>query len=95
MELIKEVGASTIRLAHYQHSQYFYELCNKAGMVVWAEIPFISIFMDKEESYHDTINQMTELIAQNYNHPSICFWELAMRLPWVVNQKPFTGIYVT
>ena len=77
MELIKEVGANTIRLAHYQHSQYFYELCNKAGMVVWAEIPFISIFMDKEESYHDTINQMTELIAQNYNHPSICFWGIS------------------
>lgn len=77
MELIKEVGANTIRLAHYQHSQYFYQQCNKEGMVVWAEIPFISIFMNKKESYDDTINQMKELIAQNYNHPSICFWGIS------------------
>ena len=42
MELIKELGANTIRLAHYQHDQYFYDLCDKNGMIVWAEIPYIS-----------------------------------------------------
>ena len=74
MALIREIGANTIRLAHYQHDQYFYDLCDKYGMVVWAEIPFISVFMNTEEARQDTLNQMKELIVQNYNHPSICFW---------------------
>lgn len=73
-ELIGEIGANTIRLAHYQHAQEFYDLCDEMGFVVWAEIPFISRFMDTKEAHDDTISQMTELILQNYNHPSICFW---------------------
>ncbi len=72
MELIKEVGANTIRLAHYQHDSYFYDLCDEAGMVVWAEIPYISEHLPYGRS--NTISQMRELIAQNYNHPSICVW---------------------
>ena len=75
--LIKELGANTIRLAHYQHDQYFYELCNRAGFVLWAEIPFISQFIPSEEAYNNTISQMTELVAQNYNHPAICFWGIS------------------
>ena len=75
--LIKELGANTIRLAHYQHDQYFYELCNRAGFVLWAEIPFISQFIPSEEAYDNTISQMTELVAQNYNHPAICFWGIS------------------
>ena len=72
MELIKEVGANTIRLAHYQHDQYYYDLCDKEGMVVWAEIPYISAHMP--EGRANTFSQMEELIAQNYNHPCICMW---------------------
>ena len=75
--LIKELGANTIRLAHYQHDQYFYDLCDKTGFVLWAEIPFISQFIPTEEAYKNTISQMTELIAQNYNHPAICFWGIS------------------
>ena len=75
--LIKELGANTIRLAHYQHDQYFYELCNRTGFVLWAEIPFISQFIPSEEAYNNTISQMTELVAQNYNHPAICFWGIS------------------
>ena len=75
--LIKELGANTIRLAHYQHDQYFYELCNRTGFVLWAEIPFISQFIPTEEAYENTISQMTELVAQNYNHPAICFWGIS------------------
>ena len=74
MEFIRQVGANTIRLAHYQHDQYFYDLCDKYGMVVWAEIPFIAVFMNTEEAKQDTLNQMKELIIQNNNQPSICFW---------------------
>ena len=75
--LIKELGANTIRLAHYQHDQYFYELCNRTGFVLWAEIPFISRFIPTQEAYENTISQMTELVAQNYNHPAIFFWGIS------------------
>lgn len=75
MQLIKEVGANSIRLAHYQHDQYFYDLCDKNGMVVWAEIPYISMHLDKGDD--NAINQMRELIIQNYNHPSICIWGIS------------------
>ncbi len=75
--LIKELGANTIRLAHYQHDQYFYDLCDKTGFVLWAEIPFISQYIPGEEAYENTISQMTELVAQNYNHPAIFFWGIS------------------
>ncbi|GFP74419.1 glycoside hydrolase family 2 protein [Clostridium fungisolvens] len=74
MELIKEVGATSIRLAHYQHNQYFYDLCDKEGMVIWAEIPFISVMSKTELEGTNAKQQMVELIRQNYNHPSIMFW---------------------
>ena len=75
MALICEVGANTIRLAHYQHDQYFYDLCDKFGMVVWAEIPYISRHM--YDGNENTVSQMKELIVQCYNHPSICVWGLS------------------
>lgn len=74
MELIKDVGATSIRLAHYQHDQYFYDLCDREGMVVWAEIPFISVMSKTELEGINAKQQMTELIRQNFNHPSIMFW---------------------
>ena len=75
MELICEVGANTIRLAHYQHDQYFYDLCDEKGMVIWAEIPYISQHM--ATGRENTISQMKELVTQNYNHPSIVVWGLS------------------
>ena len=75
MDIIREVGANTIRLAHYQHDQYFYDLCDKYGMVVWAEIPYISEHMPNGRE--NTISQMKELIVQCYNHPSICVWGIS------------------
>ncbi len=72
MALIKEIGANTVRLAHYQHDQYFYDLCDEVGMIVWAEIPYISEHMPNGRE--NTISQMKELIIQNYNHPSIVTW---------------------
>ncbi len=72
MALIRELGANTVRLAHYQHDQYFYDLCDKYGMVVWAEIPYISEHLPKGRQ--NTIDQMEELIYQNYNHPCIVCW---------------------
>ena len=75
MDIIKEIGANTIRLAHYQHDQYFYELCDKEGIVVWAEIPYITKHMPKARA--NTVSQLSELIVQNYNHPSIICWGLS------------------
>jgi len=69
--LINEIGATTIRLAHYEHSLYFYELCDKAGLVVWSEIPYISRHMELADE--NAYQQMKELIVQTYNNPSICF----------------------
>ena len=75
MDLIREMGANTIRLAHYQHDQYFYDLCDQYGMVVWAEIPYISEHMPNGRQ--NTVDQMKELIVQNYNHPCIVTWGLS------------------
>ncbi len=75
IELICEVGATTIRLAHYQHDQYFYDLCDEKGLVIWAEIPYISNHMPNGRE--NTISQMKELVFQNYNHPSIVVWGLS------------------
>lgn len=72
--LIKELGANTIRLAHYQHSQDFYDACDEMGFAVWAEIPFISVMNQDPAAHENCISQMKELIIQNYNHPSIFFW---------------------
>ena len=75
IELICEVGCTTIRLAHYQHDQYFYDLCDEKGLVIWAEIPYISNHMPTGRE--NTLSQMKELIVQNYNHPSIVVWGLS------------------
>ena len=75
IDLIMEVGATTIRLAHYQHDQYFYDLCDEKGLVIWAEIPYISKHMPGGRE--NTVSQMKELVTQNYNHPSIVVWGLS------------------
>ncbi len=75
IELICEMGANTIRLAHYQHDQYFYDLCDEKGLVIWAEIPYISKHMPTGRE--NTVSQMKELVSQNYNHPSIVVWGLS------------------
>lgn len=75
MAILREIGATTVRLAHYQHDQYFYDLCDKNGIVVWAEIPYITMHMQSGRA--NTLSQMEELIVQNYNHPSIVCWGLS------------------
>lgn len=75
MAIVRELGANTIRLAHYQHDQYFYDLCDRNGLIVWAEIPYISEHMP--QAAENTRSQMTELIVQNYHHPSIICWGLS------------------
>ena len=86
IELICEVGATTIRLAHYQHDQYFYDLCDEKGLVIWAEIPYISNHMPNGRE--NTISQMKELITQNYNHASIVCWGLSNEITMKGDSDP-------
>ena len=75
MAIIREIGANTLRLAHYQHAQEFYDLCDENGIVVWAEIPYITMHM--ANGRENTLSQMRELITQCYNHPCIAVWGLS------------------
>lgn len=75
--LIAEMGANTVRLAHYQHSRDFYDACDEYGFIVWAEIPYISCQSDDPDAHENCRLQLKELIYQNYNHPSICFWGIS------------------
>jgi len=76
MALIKELGATVVRCAHYQHSDYFYSLCDKAGILVWAEIPQVNEINPSEQFEETSRNQLLDLIRQNINHPSIFAWSL-------------------
>ncbi|HEX4055612.1 MAG TPA: glycoside hydrolase family 2 TIM barrel-domain containing protein [Tepidisphaeraceae bacterium] len=74
--LIMEMGCNAIRLAHYQHAQEFYDLCDRGGLVVWAEACLVNV-VNPSQAFADTAKQqLRELIKQSYNHPSICFWSL-------------------
>lgn len=75
IKLIKEVGANSVRLAHYQHSDYFYTLCDREGLLVWAEVPVISRFSPKQQ--FNALSQLKELVLQAKNHPSIFTWSIA------------------
>ena len=75
MEIIREIGANTVRLAHYQHAQEFYDLCDEFGIIAWAEIPYITQHMPGGRQ--NTVDQMRELVTQCYNHPSIVCWGLS------------------
>ncbi|MDY6335242.1 MAG: glycoside hydrolase family 2 TIM barrel-domain containing protein, partial [Lachnospiraceae bacterium] len=75
MAVIRDIGANSLRLAHYQQAQAFYDLCDENGILVWAEIPFITKFMEK--GIQNTLGQMRELITQSSNHPSIYCWGLS------------------
>jgi len=75
-DLVMEMGCTVIRLAHYQHPQEFYDLCDRGGLIVWAEASMVN-FVTASQAFDDTaLQQVRELIKQNYNHPSICFWSL-------------------
>ncbi len=84
--MIYDIGANAIRLAHYPHDDYFYDLCDKYGLVVWAEVPFITLiggtgeygaFDEDRTAYVDNVKeQLKEMIRQQYNRPAIMFWGL-------------------
>lgn len=78
--LIDEIGATALRLCHYEHSEHEYDLADGYGLVTWAEIPVVnevSTRLDPTGFNRNAQQQLIELIRQNYNHPSICFWSIA------------------
>ncbi len=76
VKLIQELGATAVRCAHYQHSDYFYHLCDQAGILVWAEIPQVNAVRDTAAFEDTSRGQLLDLIRQNINHPSIFVWSL-------------------
>ena len=76
MKLIKEIGLNGLRLAHYPQSHYFYNLCDANGILVWAELPLVDIVKNTPAFHQNAKQQLTELIRQNYNCPSIFAWGL-------------------
>lgn len=74
MSLIKEVGANAVRLSHYQHPQFFYDLCDQEGILVWAEIPMLSMPDSNPYVMENARSQLFELLMQNRHHASIVFW---------------------
>lgn len=81
MELVKEIGATGMRLTHYPHAKRMHDLCDRNGIILWAEIPFVGpggyayAGYISNQGLHDNARQvLKELVYQNYNHPSICFW---------------------
>lgn len=83
MRLMLDMGVNAVRLAHYQQSEEMYDLTDRSGVITWAEIPFVGPggyadkgFVDLPALKENGIQQLKELIRQNYNHPSICLWGL-------------------
>lgn len=85
--IIHELGANTVRLAHYQHSADFYDACDEYGFIVWAEIPYISSQSSDPAAHENCRSQIQELVYQNYNHPAICFWGLSNEIT-ISGEKP-------
>jgi beta-galactosidase len=86
IQLITEMGSTCVRLAHYQQDQYVYDLCDQSGLIVWTELSLVNEIADSEAFTANARQQLTELIRQNYNHPSIVFWgifnELHAKSSW-------------
>lgn len=76
LHILQELGANAVRLCHYQHDQFFYDLCDYAGLAVWAELCFVNEPPLTQVGRDNAKEQMRELIRQNYNHPAIFFWSI-------------------
>jgi beta-galactosidase len=76
ISLLKEIGATVVRCAHYQHSDYFYSQCDRAGILVWAEIPQVNVIRNNLAFETTSTEQLRDLIRQNINHPAIFAWSL-------------------
>ena len=76
LDLIEEMGCNAVRLSHYPQAKYLHSQMDRRGLVAWAEIPFVNVYVNNPAYDENLTRQLTELILQNYNHPSILFWGL-------------------
>jgi len=88
LAIIMEMGANAVRLAHYQHSDYFYSLCDKNGILVWAELSIVNRVKFSNAFLENSKNMLIELIRQNFNHSSIFTWSLANEIGLVQLRSP-------
>ena len=88
MAILLEMGVNGVRLAHYQHSDYFYSLCDRKGLVVWAENALVNEVRATGAFRDTTQQQLVELIRQNFNHPSIVMWSLANEIGLRTKEDP-------
>lgn len=92
LAFVKELGATAIRLAHYQHAPHTYDLTDRAGLVTWAETPVVDRINDTPQFAANAEQQLIELIRQNYNHPSIVFWSVGNEVLLKAGPNPDTLI---
>lgn len=76
MRLLREMGVTGVRLAHYPHSETFHSLCDRNGVLVWSELAIVNHVLSTPEFLDNAREQLTELIRQNFNHPSIVVWSM-------------------
>ena len=73
---LKEIGATFLRLSHYQHNDHTYQLADQTGICVWSEVPLINYITEAPAYYTNTLQQLREMIRQRYNHPSVICWSV-------------------
>ncbi|UMB54158.1 glycoside hydrolase family 2 protein [Lutibacter sp. A64] len=83
MELMKEMGVNFVRLAHYPQDPEVYKACDELGLLVWDELPWCRGGVGNETWKTNTKNMLTEIISQNFNHPSIIIWSLGNEIYWL------------
>ena len=93
LDNLRETGLNYLRLSHYQHGQFTYDYCDSAGIIVWTEIPLIDVIDTSTSDFSENSKeQLRELIKQNYNHPSVCFWGLFNEIQSVENSPDATQL---
>src|SRR4030095_10214455 len=87
-KLISELGCTVVRMAHYQHPDYEYSECDRRGIIAWAELAMVNRVPRREGFGENAKQQLRELIKQNFNHPSICFWSIYNEPSFESNRDP-------
>ncbi len=87
-KLMLEMGVTAVRLAHYPQSEYFHDLCDRNGLLLWNEVSLVNTIRDTPEFAANAEQQLRELILQRYNHPSVAFWGMFNELENQKTPKP-------
>ena len=83
--LILDMGVTAVRNAHYPQSEYWHQLADRSGLLLWDEVPMVNDTKDTPEFAGNVTLQLEELVHQLYNHPSIAFWGIFNELVATAN----------